>query len=190
MKRVIVALMSLAAIGPARAQPATVSGTAALSCRTTPDFVVVARNLPDEFGMELHARRRAGPDEAMPCAFAPKDGEFRLGGPEKPYVVEGMNGRFLAVTELIGVAGTLHVYDLSTGKAVVSEPLTEANQTKTAGNRVSFTARSGPGTAKTCPGLAAFKKQGGSGEIGVPSSVDLATGALTRNAKTVCTYAQ
>ncbi|GLS45938.1 hypothetical protein [Methylobacterium brachythecii] len=190
MKPIVVALMSLAAIGTAHAQPATVTGTAALSCRTTPDFMVVARNLPDEIGVELYGRRRASSGETMPCAFAPKEGDLRLGAPEKPYVVEGMNGRFLAVTELVGMAGTLHVYDLSTGKAVVSEPLTEANQTKTAGNRVSFTIRSEAGTAKTCRGLAGFKKQGGSGEIGVPSSVDLATGTLTRGTKAVCTYAQ
>lgn len=190
MKHLVCVFVFLAMVGAARAQQATRTETAALYCLTTPGFLVVARNLPDEVGVEFHGRALAGRTEATPCEFAPKAGDLRLGGPEKPYTIEGMDGRYLAVTELIGLAGTLHVYDLSSGKAVVSEPLTEANVTKTVGGRVTFTIRSGTGTAKTCQRLAEFTKQGGSGEIGVPASVDLRTGTLSRSTRTVCTYAQ
>lgn len=184
-------LLGLAAAGAAQAQPAATSGTPDLICRTTPGYLVVARNLPDEIGVELYARRLASPAEAGLCVFAPREGDIlRLGEPGKPFVVEGMNGRFLALTELAGMSGKLHVYDLAQGKAVVSEPLTEANETASTGNRVGFTIRVGTGTPKTCRQFAEFKKQGGSGEIGLPASVDLTTGHLTRGTKTVCTYAQ
>lgn len=190
MQRIAPCLLVLASLGAARAQPARIDAVKDVTCRTTPGFVVVARPLSDEIGFELYARARARPDEAVPCTFAPGPEDLRLGGPDRPYEIQGMNGRFLAVTELAGMAGTLKVFDLSTGKAVVSEPLTEANQTQVSGDRISFTIRSGPATAKTCRSLAAFRKDGGSGEIGVPATVDLATGALDRGPKTVCTYAQ
>lgn len=190
MKCLVSCFVILAAATAARAQPATINGTPDLVCRTTPGFVVVARNLPDEIGVEFYARPRVSPDEVVPCAFSPKAGDLRLGEPGKPYTIEGMNGRFVVATELVGMAGTIHVYDLSTNKAVVSEPLTQENQTKTSGSQVKFTILSGVGTVKTCRRFAEFKKQGGSGEIGVPARVDLATGTLTRSDKIVCTYAQ
>lgn len=82
------------------------------------------------------------------------------------------------------------IFDLARRTRVLNERLTEASDTKVEGERVTFTLRKGAATVRECRDLATFKKQGGSGEIGVPASFDLATGTLSRGTTTVCTYAQ
>ncbi len=188
--RVGLAMLGLAGValcGVGAANPAAAAPSAA-KCLSSSDFTVIYRESHLGPGSDILARR--GGEAPDPCVFAKAPGDFDVGARDDADYVLGLSGRFLVMDRGTGPARKLIIYDLASRKAVLTVPYDTSTPVNVSATAVTFSVITGPASAKSCPKLKEYAKQGLGAALSVGTKVTLPTLARSTSGPTRCVAQQ
>lgn len=157
----VVAALALVYLVPETPAPAiTESEPSGISCYETDTHIVVVRDKVEAVGQDMLIKKKAAPQDALPCAYTPQAGDIELSGPDAADYFLAAEGEFLLIDS--GTAPPprgLTVLNMNTGDVLYTDqynrPLDVADGSVTYWQPVDTVP-----TAQNCPDLAQLQSNG------------------------------